>query len=290
MTKPIVDILTDQMNTVAVPETRDQSLFYVSAASATLTNIFGEQETHGTCLRQSAYRMRGEEPDFPDVRSRQATYGDLISEHEAELAKRAGIYLGHETRMFTIRHGCRISGRVDLLVKIRTDAGSEEKVGVEFKSVGSYHAAKGTIKVTAGVKFFPKIQHALQAACYLDYFKNMGFCRWEVVYIDRGSGETATHFILLTPENTISINGEDTQITMDSIYRRFATIREHVDLGTLPPRDYEAEYSRQKLDLLAARKELSQADTRLLSKGQLQKGDWQCRYCEFRKRCWKGTK
>lgn len=283
----VLKILTEQLNTQAVPRTRPSDEFYVSGASCEMKNVFGELVNEGACRRQTYYRMTGQKPDKEDVYTRQAAYGDVVSDFEADLAKKAGIYLAHEHSIFMEKEGVRIKGRSDLLVEVPLESGNKERIGVEFKSVGSYHSKKGTILTPRGVKFFPKIAHALQSAVYLDHYKQFGFTHWQIIYIDRAMGDVATHIVQLTEEGDISVNSELIGVNVKDIYKRWAEVWEYIQKGEVPDRDYELKYSQDKLRKMSRRGELSKTDLGLFSKGKLEKGDWQCNYCEFAKTCWK---
>lgn len=290
MTIEVMDILTDRLINDPLDEPRVGNRFYVSSASVKAKNLWGEEEVLGDCLRRQYYRATGVEREPRDGGSpRSAAYGDVVSDFEADLAKQAGIYLGHEKSFTIVRGNIEISGRTDLMVEVDTQGGNKERIGVEFKSVGNYHARKGTIITPKGMKYMPKMAHVLQSAIYHDYWKSRGFTHWQIIYIDRGMGDysSPSHKVIVTNEGEISVNGELTGINVEQVYARWETLKTYILKEELPPRDYTLKYSREELKKRAERGLLSATDrTKVAKNHKLVKGDPICSYCEFKKRCW----
>lgn len=289
MALEVMKMLDYALQNPGVETDRPPDELYVSSAGAVIENPWGEPQTEGACMRKLYYQAKKYKEDSPYVQSRPASYGDVVSEFEADLAKKAGIYLGHEVGMYLNYKGCRIKGRADLMVQLPLTSGKHEKIGVEFKSIGNYFARKGTIDTPKGSKYAPKVPHTLQSAIYLDHWRKKGFTHWQVIYLDRGKGDYSnpSHKIYLTGDGEISVNGELIGVTMEQVYERFALTQKKIDLEELPDRDYEKQYDKAKLATLADRGILSKTDrTTLQRTGKLIKGDWQCAYCAFQKTCW----
>lgn len=289
----IAEITNNELSENRAPGIRPTDEYYISSASAKGRNMFNEKVTLGKCLREQWYRMKGypvdrEGPSASNLR--QMALGDVVSEFEADLAKKAGIYLGHEVPVFHLYKKCRIKGYADLLCAVENPDGTFEKIGVEYKSVHSHGSRRGTIDTPKGVEYQPKIDHTLQAACYLKLFRDhFGFSHWQVIYIDRGTGDISlpAHRIYLVGErDEISVNGQTIGVYMEDVFERWATLREYIKNDTPPPRDYELEYSPQKLRALYTQDRLSKTQREKLSKGKLSLGDFQCQYCNYRKTCW----
>lgn len=271
--------------------------FSPSSASVVVTNQWGEPVVEGTCLRKQYYLITDTPPDDidPDADDayamsimRRAAYGDCISSVEVDLAKKAGIYYGHEVAIKMVRNGVRISGRADLLCKIPLASGNHEKVVTEIKSIGSYYARKGTIIASEDAPYMPKIGHALQAAIYLDFLRKHDFTHAQIIYIDRGEGDYSNpaHKIFVDAENNVFINGKDVSINLSSVYNRWVLLAQKVADKQIPDRDFQLEYSEEELQKMADRKLLNKTETALFAKGKLTKGHWACGYCEFKNRCW----
>lgn len=270
-----------------------------SSASIQVKDIWSEPKTVGACLRRLWYEMTGH-PGQQERFSRAAAYGDVVSDLEVELAREAGIYLGHEVPMFKDIHGLRISGRADLLVEVPLPSGNKERIGAEYKSVHGYYGTQGVINTTRTIPYAPKPYHVLQAALYLDHWKDLGFTHWQILYIDRGSGTVSVpaHKVYLTPEGDISVNSEQFGTAMDGtpvnvrhIYERFLQLDLAVKAKAIPDRDYEHTYSPEKIEKMAAAGMLSKTDMAKLArkrpKTPFDKGDWQCRIaCPFLKLCY----
>ena len=86
---------------------------------------------------------------------------------------------------------------------------------------------------------------------------------------------------------------------MQNIMSQYKMIANCVDSGEIPKRDYDAVYTDEKIDTLYSRGELSATDKKQYEKRKQQldegksrvvkkveKGDWQCRYCNYRNLCY----
>jgi hypothetical protein len=71
------------------------------------------------------------------------------------------------------------------------------------------------------------------------------------------------------------------------IYDRWAKLWAQVQAKTPPARDYAIQYPREKLELMAKRGKLNKEETKKVEAGRpVDKGDFQCRFCQFRTHCW----
>lgn len=289
MTIEVMEILNNELNSRNNLRVIVDDEFNPSQASAVLHNEALGRIVEGTCLRKLWYTYKNVEPDEDEVESRVTIYGDVVSAVEVDLAKKSGIYLGHEVSFSKVYKNIRIRGRADLLVEVTTSAGNKERIGVEFKSVGSYASRKGTVtpdKETG--RYEPKVAHTLQSAIYLDCFRDLGFTHWQVVYIDRSNGEVSipSHKVLLDGSGVIHVNGKSLGINVNHIYDRWVELKKKLDTDSIPDRDFAIEYDKKRLDLMLKHNLLSKTDASAHRVGKLKKGDWQCAFCAWRFRCW----
>ncbi len=274
---------------------RDHDKVYASDASVELQidDDLGP-EIHGTCLRKQWYRINEVEVSDPeDATQRFVTgIGEAVHQCVGRIFKEAGMLLAEELSFFDKE--LKISGRVDLMICPLEDAKagkkrSKSKVGIEVKSVGGYHGVKGVIKVSRDVPFYPKLHHLVQALVYLDQFHKR--CKdieeWQLLYIDRESGDFASHRIRYVNSDHILVNGEPTMITPDKIYSRWRRLWEHVETGSIPKRDFQIQYDMDRLRLLLEKGRLNRNDSSEVKKGNMiSKGDAACGWCPYRTRCW----
>lgn len=91
--------------------------------------------------------------------------------------------------------------------------------------------------------------------------------------------------------------------TIQNILSQFTFVQDSLDSGHLPNRDFELEYSEEKIAILYERGELNKADTARFEKRAQQivdgkskpimpveKGDWHCNLCKFKAVCYNEDK
>ena len=89
-------------------------------------------------------------------------------------------------------------------------------------------------------------------------------------------------------------------ITIQSILENFRYTAECVEKGEIPERDYSLRFSEKEIDELYEAGLLNKTDTAQYEKRKLQiaegktrvvkaveKGDWQCRLCDYKEVCYK---
>lgn len=268
--------------------------FYPSSASVEYEDEDGDLQVVGACLRQQFYAHCGipRTEMMSEDTAVKLELGNWCHEMLVEMVKRAGYWLGDEIRMFTGTE-LPVSGRADLFLR---DPRDDSPVGCEIKSVGGYYGVKMTIK---GPDARPKKEHVLQCLPYLDFYGKYGLTRWILLYIDRDSGAMAEYVIMLEDDGSANVQGEGfaeiwRHINLKSIKARWAKLREYIDAGELPPRDYTFQWSNKQILKKKKNGELTKTDTtavdRKIKSGKtdeplLKKGDWNCAYCDWKGRC-----
>jgi CRISPR/Cas system-associated exonuclease Cas4 (RecB family) len=212
--------------------------------------------------------------------------GKIVEEWEVERYKEMGIWRGNNVKFFDEENN--ISGEVDAFVY---DGDINKTIGVEIKTGYDYQFRKEVIG-NPGRKGSPKPEHLMQTMLYLNYFKDIP-C-FKMVYIDRGNAARAEYSVTLDKSSGGAIvDGKRIMkdITIPGILHRYKKLNEHLSDGTIPPRDYQLQYSPEKMKLLYDSGKLSKKDSEMYSKNKdIQKGDWNCSYCSYKDYCHKETK
>lgn len=265
---------------IMIPRLRPSESHYPSSASIEIFE-HGEKTVKGACLRKAFWDRTSDEPVIPDPTALwKMQSGDYISEMIVEYTKRKGIYIADEVAFYDVERN--ISGRVDLIYNhpiLKT------KVGVEIKSVGGYQAKKN---VLVGKNLKPKISHLLQTIIYLDFMEtHLGITKFEIVYYARCDAARKVFAVTFGTNREAFVDGTPTGVTPQMIYDRFALLDSYLEKNELPPKDFELQYPKEKLVKMAKMKLLTDKQSQTVLAGKrLQKGDPQCGYCPYQKKCW----
>ena len=69
---------------------------------------------------------------------------------------------------------------------------------------------------------------------------------------------------------------------------RFKELDSMLEDNTLPKRDFQLKYSKEKLETLSDSRRLRKKQAEEFDKNKdLDMGDWQCSYCSYKDYCWK---
>jgi hypothetical protein len=204
-----------------------------------------------------------------------------------------------------------ISGRTDLLI---LDNYTDSIHGIEIKSVGEWSGKRALAQ--------PKIEHTLQSVVYL-YIHNESAKKnnmrpvesWIVLYVSRDENWDLKKNVHGSPlrqmwQYTITLKDGAVQIqdqagsvtpypdiTVDKILERYKELKEKVDKGELPDRDYDAQYSEEyitalyKADQLEYKKDKTAVE-KWLKKGAKEgelgivMGDDGCKFCPYINQCY----
>lgn len=289
----ILPIIESALEAPLLPEYRNPARLYPSSASIKVYDPMADEEViKGACLRREFYRMTGvpEDPPSPDPKQRQAMlrnarqrmYGEPIAQIEMEMIRRAGIPVIGEEVKFELS-AWRLSGRIDAVLLDPND--SWAKIGVEIKSVGASSFRY--------IQNKPKPEHVLQVMVYAGVYANE-ITQWVIPYFCRepGKWDPVEHQVRLMPDGHVSVNGQKWEgYTVNKVFERYRELLEAVDARRLPDRDFELEYSQEKIRDMARKGLLNKTDTAAVRRGKkVVKGDFQCNYCPFKNRCWGAEK
>lgn len=294
--------------------TRRSNFFHPSSVSVE-KNDKGFREVVGSCLREQYYRIKDEtptnttEPDY--VIS--ALLGDKVSELVVNLIDTHGFKMG--LQRLAVEHSfydprINVSGRTDI---IAWDFIANEPVGIEIKSVGQYKASQ-TIDN-------PDDSHVMQSILYLDYYRTFMPAsqkvpkKWYIWYVSRtenwsikgkkhGSPMTMVwdYYITLDGNGVPTVHTptsakERPDLAVKNIHARFEQLANYLESNTEPPRDFDLEYSEEKiatlfeLDLISRKMDKEKIE-KWIKKGatpgklNLQLGDFECRFCAWKDKCW----
>lgn len=236
--------------------------------------------------------------------------GELYEEYCIDLAKESGVFLGTQISVYIPK--LNVSGKIDLIV-----LNPEEKTYhiVEVKSVYGFNAnsVMGTdASHKKGILGEPRDSHLMQLGIYQWWYGNPK--EWGpgiLLYGARDTGRFAEYYVTVEtaedgfdyiyyqgnyPIVTEKINSG---ISMQNIMSNYKLILDALDSGQVPDRDYDLLYSDEKIDALYEAGQLTKTDTAQYEKRKKQieegktklvkkveKGDWQCRLCDYKKVCY----
>lgn len=287
-----------------VEETRKGGGRHPSSASVKYRNSHDEIVAVGKCLRQQYYKQTGvpEEGQVDFGQTMKMLAGDVWSDYFSDKIKEAGFWRGTEVRFFNEQ--LNLSGRVDAVV---SEEGANKKVGVEFKTVGQF-TKKGKIVHSQSSPLAPGEDHVMQCMLYLYHWIPLGIDKWSLVYICRDSFEVGEHVIRLEVgedgfhypviSNDMGVV-EWKHLRLEDIISRWQQLELALDKKEVPERDYEIQYSNEKIKAMYDTGRLTKTNKtkvdRFLKSNDLNSdvsaiegfGDWQCRFCAYAQHCHK---
>jgi hypothetical protein len=118
----------------------------------------------------------------------------------------------------------------------------------------------------------------------------------EKLEAENGEMEDFIFYQSWTPNKLRPVNSG---ISIQNILRQYQYVQDCVDSGVMPGPDFTPRYSEERIQLLYDREELGKSDTerhekyleykagnRTRSIKPVEKGDWQCNYCQFKDFCY----
>lgn len=264
--------------------------YYPSEASIKYTDTNGLVRVSGKCLRQCFYRFT-----VPDQKEGIDPFGMWVmmmgqaaEDVLREQIKQMGLWIDNSVRFYDEEHN--ISGEIDLVIR---DPETDKLIILECKTAWGYNAFK-ELCGSKGVIGKPKDSHLLQLMIYLDLCEKKGIAdQGKLIYLARDSGKKAEFDVVLIADGEdkrAKINGRiDYRFTLQDIYNRYKQLDEHLKAGTIPERDYEIEYSKEKVELLWSLGEVAKTRYEQFKRNSKKYpiGDWACNYCPFKDLCWK---
>jgi hypothetical protein len=284
------DLFAEMDSHMTRPRFRPQrsNHFYPSEASVVTTDGHGDNVVMGKCMRAAFFRLSHEfEGRSHDARTEYIfLQGKRVEESLVEIWKQMGVWVDNNIKFLDEENG--ISGELDAILV----EPSGQLYGVEVKSFYGYNAEKEIL----GNKYhkgFPKMDHLLQTLVYLNFFqRDLPYFR--IVYFDRGGAQRTTFKVELHQEGNIvypKIDGEIIRtFTIGDILARYRELKQHVDSNTVPPNDFELQYSDESIEDFFQKGKVGKTKYEKWKKNKLAPyeyiGDWQCSYCQYKETCW----
>lgn len=249
--------------------------FRPSEASVVISTKAGPV-VEGKCARAIWLRLKGIDKTNDTYLPNQVMRMNVGKEVEnscIEQYKKAGIYVANNMMLtYEPMPGIIITGEVDVV--IRDPEGN--KVLVEEKSIYSTFAQRDNF----GHKLFkgagpgkPRISYLMQLGLYLYHFsrlpkKDPAYAPYGIIHVtDRGDGHYGFFEVELVKESRILPEGgsvpihrvaywsEDLEVpytlttwTMEDVVERYAYVKRHLDEDKMPPRDFDDNYSKEKVE------------------------------------------
>ena len=257
--------------------------FYPSESSCIVRNEYEEDIVIGNCLRLVYWASRAIKQTNPMTARgvRITQYGKLIEQFEIEKYKELGIWRGNNIKFFNEKR--KISGEIDCLI---FDSLLNKIIGIEIKTGYGYKFRKDVLG-NAYKKGKPKLEHLLQTMLYIDYF-NLPF---KIIYIDRGNAARGEFNIILNKDGTPNIDGKNHKngLSISGYTSRLEKLEGHLENSTLPRRDFQLQYTQERIEFLYDSGRLNKTQTKEFEKNKkIDMGDYQCGYCSYQDYCWKG--
>lgn len=238
--------------------------------------------------------------------------GELYEDYCVQMAKEAGVFVAGQTSVYIPKYN--ISGKIDVIV-INPETAKYHIV--EVKSIYGFNSNSvlGTeAQQKRGSMGEPRSSHLMQLGIYQWWYANPDdrFAEGLLVYGSRDTGRYGEFLVTVEKDEETGLNhicyrsnkpvfGEKvvTPITIESILSNYKLIQDCVDSKTTPDKDFDIRYSEEKInslyeaDLLTKtektqyekrKKQLEEGKSRVVK--AVEKGDWQCKYCQYKKICY----
>ena len=237
--------------------------------------------------------------------------GQLYEDYCVDLAKESGVFIAGQTSVYIPPFN--VSGKIDLVV---INPETSKYHIVEVKSVYGFNANSvlGTdAQHKKGFMGEPRESHLMQLGIYQWWYGNASddFDYALLVYGSRDTGrygeykltveeaEDGLEYIFYQGCAPITTSKVNSGISIKSIMENYKRILNALENRVIPPRDYDLLYSQDKIKHMYESGQLGKVDTAQYEKRKKQieegksrvvkpveKGDWQCRLCEYKNICY----
>lgn len=236
----------------------------------------------GKCLRAAYYHCVGVKEDDTSTLAQNliGKLGLYTEQMLLDIFKRDGRLVESGTKFLNEKYN--ISGKIDAIVTI-----DKKEVGIEIKSIGGNN--QYVVNQIFGSRWnspFPKWQNLLQTIVYCYEFKDR-IDEFILFYIRRDTCEIKEFSISLHPKDGklyVAIDGKlDNRFCVEDILERYHQLSEYVNLGILPPRDYQKVYPKELVPKLEKVGFLSKYMVKKYAEQPF--GDIACKYCGYANYC-----
>lgn len=259
---------------------------YPSSLSIKIINSYGESEIMGGCQRHNFYRRRGDsKTDFGELNNNLIMKaGKAVEEFIVMDFRSMGIFCGSNIKFYDKIYN--IAGEIDIFVKPR----DKKLVLVELKTGYGKYFDKDVLGYDEWGKRlgtgYPKIEHLIQTAPYLEKYKEITD-ELHLIYFNRGSFLHPAEFILTLKEGKVCVDGVESIVNLENIRTRILDLEDFIERSKIPPKDYQWKYTEEFAQKLVDTKRKSTYwFNNSWKKDKNITGDWHCRYCEYRSKCY----
>lgn len=243
----------------------------------------------------------------------------MVQDYIEDKFKLTGHFIQSELPIYLPQYNA--SGRVDTILAYKDKiTGDVKYCGVEVKSKdGYYNEGKFINHPKRGNPndFRPSDEHLMQSMIYYDAFNTLPYLqqypieKWLVMYVMRGTGDYNHFEMKMTTENSQLGYGYPiiyskakpqgfvyNKFSIKDIHKRWEELNWHIHHKQLPARDYIDTYSTTQLQQMNNNGELNKANSGHVAAGNFAKctmtvngikeplGDFACKYCRFKSKCW----
>jgi hypothetical protein len=237
--------------------------------------------------------------------------GELYEQYCIDLSKEAGLFVATQVNIYIPK--TNVSGKIDLVV---VNPETQKYQIVEVKSVYGFNAnsVMGTdAQQRKGFLGEPRSSHLMQLGIYQWWYGNTNdFGPGLLVYGARDTGKFAEYIVTVEPcedgEDYIFYQGnapvqtekKNSGISLQSVMRNYKSILDAASTGEVPPKDYHLKYTEEMIEQMYQDGLLGKIDTtqhekrkKQIAEGKkrivkpVEKGDWQCRFCDYQTTCQK---
>lgn len=240
--------------------------------------------------------------------------GNLYEDYLLNTAKESGVYIADQTQVYIPSHN--VSGKIDI---VTINPETNKLSIVEAKSVYGFNANSvlGTpSQRREGRLGVPKDSYLMQLGMYQYWYANKReefeeallvcgardtgrFAEYKVKVCPDPDLEDDMNYIFYAPHYPNSGSYINSGIAIEKILEQYKYIQTCLDSGIIPKRDFDILYSDEKIETYYQRGLLNKSETSRYEKRkqqieqnktrinkQIEKGDWQCNYCQYKNICY----
>ena len=261
----------------------------------------GMHKVDGKCLREAWYRHMQYPKSDPagPVLMHTADLGKWDEIGLIDRWKKMGLWIGNNIKFY--RQDLVLSGELDAILKIL-----DKKIGYEIKTFYAYPAQREILGLKRPeVPGKPKSNQLLQALIYSWEYRNE-LDEYRMYYLERGNGKrvefevgceekpgpNGTHtcwYRQIPGDYWNKFNKDKVYLPfgIEDIHDRYKKLIKYIRTETLPPKDFEAIYNTEKIELLKSKGLIAKTTYEKWQKNPKKNpiGNWQCSYCAQKSRC-----
>ena len=290
----LVQVIKNKMKQRPIRSLGGSPTLYPSQASA----LASDGSIIGKCMRSAYYEKTGVTKTNPvdEAVSLMAYMGNQIEDGLTDICKDIGLWAANSVKF----RDDLISGEIDVILRVPGFFNKDGKwtdeylINVECKSCSGYYINKEVYGYWSGrganrtkVPGRPKDAHLMQSAIYADKTRDNPGCKGTIIiYFSRDESKMTQFHIVVTPEGLIYIDGIlDDRFTMEDMYKRYRTLKGHIDRAEMPPMEFKHTYSDLEVKTLHDTKVVSKSAYDTHCNGKRPYRDQQCNYCGHRDLC-----